>query len=94
MLSQRTRPIPSDRLSVSDRHFYVPSSQIDGKKTQGASFFQWIKFCHPLREGSQARIAVQLVMNYMDTIARRVSLNREIECVANIVTMLSISAMI
>ena len=33
-------------------------------------------------------------MNYMDTIARRVSLNREIVCVANIVTMLSISAMI
>ena len=33
-------------------------------------------------------------MNYMDTIARRVSLNREIVCVTNIVTMLSISAMI
>ena len=94
VLSQRTRPIPSERLSASDRHFYVPSSQIDGTKHKVPNFCQWIKFCHLLREGSQARIAVKVLMNYMDTIARRVSLNREIVCVANIVTMLSISAMI
>ena len=94
VLSQRTRPIPSDRLSASDRHFYVPSSLIDGIEHKVPHFCQWIKFCHLLREGSRARIAVKVLMNYMDTIARRVSLNREIVCVTNIVTMLNISAMI
>ena len=83
-----------ERLSASDRHFYVPSSQIDGKEHKVPHFCQWIKFCHLLREGSRARIAVKVLMNYMDTIARRVSLNRDIVCVANIVTMFSISDMI
>ena len=93
-VSQRTRPIPSDSLRASDRHFYVLSSQIDGIEHKVPHFCQWIKFCHLLREGSQARIAVKVLMNYMDKIARRVSLNRDIVCVTNIVTMLSISAMI
>ena len=93
-VSQKTRPIPTDSLSASEIHFYVPSPQIHGIKHKVPHFFQWIKFCHLLREGSQARIAVKVLMNYMDTIARRVSLNRKIVCVTNIVTMLNISAMI
>ena len=93
-VSRRVRPAPIHKLSASESHFYVPSSDIDGIQHKVPHFCQWITFCQLLREGSKARIAVKTLVMYIEVIARRRSLNQNIVCFTNVVTMLSICAMI
>ena len=93
-VSRRVRPVPIHKLSVSGTHFYVSSSDIDGIQHKVPHFCQWNTFCQLLREGSKAVIAVKMLVMYIEVIARRRSLNQNIVCFTNVVTMLSICAMI
>ena len=91
---QQARPVPTHQLVGADEYFYVPSSDIGGIEHKVPHFFQWIKFCQLLREGSKAKIAVKILTKYIEIIARRVSIRDKIISVSNPVMMLSMSSMI
>ena len=92
-MTQQTKPTPIYKLGVSEVHFFV-SVRTERADHKVPHFRNWIRFCQLLREGSKARIAGKVLMSYLETIARRRSINESIICISNTVTMLNMSLMI
>ena len=85
-----TKPVPTHRLDGRSKHFFVSISS----EHSVPHFYQWIRFCQLIQEGDKAWIAIRVLTNYIETLARRRSLNQHITCVSNTVYILSIATTI
>jgi hypothetical protein len=69
-MNQKIKPVPRHTLSKIERHFFVPCPKIDGIEHMVPHYGQWVKFCQLMQEGTKAHIAVNILINYIEVIAR------------------------
>ena len=86
-LKQRIRGLDTCKISEADRHFFVRERDV-----HVPHFHHWVRSCFLLRTGTRALVAIRILTTYIETIARRRSLNEGIS-VFNTVFMIGVSTM-